>query len=186
MQKITSPVGYGSDSVKPNNDRLEKRANARFEEGFKPLTRFQAQALRQNHRMLSPWSVLAGQATFGLVISVATWVVTGRVNLAWSVLYGAVAVVLPGAVFARGLMSKVSSINPAAAVTGFFLWETMKVGLVLAMLFAAPKIVQDLSWPAMLVGLIVTMKIVWLVLWVVFRLQAKTQRKSKEIIVVRN
>jgi ATP synthase protein I len=33
-----------------------------------------------------------------------------------------------------------------------------------AMLFAAPRIVSNLSWPAMLVGLVVTMKVVWLVL----------------------
>ena len=66
--------------------------------------------------------------------------------------------------------------NPAAAVTGFFLWEMVKVGLVLAMLFAAPKLVTNLSWPAMLIGLVVTMKAVWLVLW----LEAGVRRKSKE------
>ena len=64
-------------------------------------------------------------------------------------------------------------INPAAAVTGFFLWEMVKIGLVLSMLFAAPKLVKDLSWPVMLVGLTVTMKLVWLVLW----LEVKVQRK---------
>ena len=82
---------------------------------------------------------------------------------------------LPGALFARGLMSKVTLMNPAAAVTGFFLWEMVKIGLVLAMLFAAPKLVKDLSWPAMLIGLVVTMKVVWLVLW----LEAEVRRKPK-------
>ena len=72
------------------------------------------------------------------------------------------------------LMSKVSTINPAAAVTGFFLWEMVKIGLVLAMLFAAPKLIMDLSWPAMLIGLVVTMKLVWLVLW----LEARMRRKQ--------
>ena len=92
-------------------------------------------------------------------------------------MYGAMAVVIPGALFARGLLSKVSTINPATAVTGFFLWEMVKIGLVLAMLYAAPRLVPDLSWPAMLVGLVVTMKVVWLVLW----LEARARRKSNKL-----
>ena len=83
--------------------------------------------------------------------------------------------VIPGALFVRGLMSKVSSMNPGAAVAGFFLWEMVKIGLVIAMLLAAPRIVSDLSWPVMLVGLVVTMKVVWLVLL----LNAKARTKLK-------
>ncbi len=47
---------------------------------------------------------------------------------------------------------------------GFFVWEMAKVGLTVAMLFAAPRVVTDLSWPAMLAGLVVTMKVYWLAL----------------------
>ena len=150
------------------------------EEPVKPLTREQATVLRQQNPSLSPWVVLAGQAAMGFVVALAAWLLTGKPNIGWSALYGALAVVMPGALFARGLMSKVSSINPAAAVTGFFLWEMVKIGLVLAMLFAAPKLVTNLSWPAMLVGLVVTMKVVWLVLW----LEAKVRRKFKKLSVV--
>ena len=146
------------------------------EEPIKPLTREQAMVLRQQNPSLSPRAVLAGQAGMGLLASLAAWLLTGKVNIGWSALYGALAVVIPGALFARGVMSKVSMINPAAAVTGFFLWEMVKIGLVLAMLFAAPKLVKDLNWPAMLVGLVVTMKVVWLVLW----LEAKARRKSRQ------
>ena len=146
------------------------------EEPIKPLTREQAMVLRQQNPSLSPRAVLAGQAGMGLLASLAAWLLTGKVNIGWSALYGALAVVIPGALFARGVMSKVSMINPAAAVTGFFLWEMVKIGLVLAMLFAAPKLVTDLNWPAMLVGLVVTMKVVWLVLW----LEAKARRKSRQ------
>lgn len=146
------------------------------EEPIKPLTREQAMVLRQQNPSLSPWVVLAGQAGMGLLVSLAAWLLTGKVNIGWSALYGALAVVIPGALFARGVMSKVSMINPAAAVTGFFLWEMVKIGLVLAMLFAAPKLVTDLNWPAMLVGLVVTMKVVWLVLW----LEAKARHKSRQ------
>ena len=86
-------------------------------------------------------------------------------SVGWSALYGALAVVVPGAVMARGITSKVASMNPGAAVAGFFLWEMVKIGLTVAMLFAAPRLVENLSWPAMLVGLIVTMKVSWGVLW---------------------
>jgi ATP synthase protein I len=42
----------------------------------------------------------------------------------------------------------------------------VKIGLTLAMLFAAPRLVSELSWPAMLVGLVVTMKVYWVALLV--------------------
>ncbi len=168
MRKINPSAGY-DDLDQVQDDKL-----------VKPLSRSEAQALREQHPTLSPWVVLAGQAGAGLVVAVIAWLVTGLANVGWSALYGAAAVVIPGALFARGLMSKVSSINPAAAVTGFFLWEMVKIGLVLAMLFAAPRLVPSLSWPAMLVGLIVTMKVVWLVLWLDVRFKVKAQRKSKQ------
>lgn len=143
------------------------------EADFKPLTREEAQKLRAAKPSVSPWRVLAGQLLAGTLAALAGWGLTGRVSVGWSVWYGALAVVIPGALFARGLMSKVSAMNPGAAVAGFFLWEMVKIGLVLAMLFAAPRLVSNLSWPAMLVGLVVTMKVVWLVLWLQSRLKSQ-------------
>ena len=141
----------------------------------RPLSKSEAEILRQKNPSFSPWVVLVGQTAAGLLTAVACGAVTGRSSLGWSVLYGAMAIVVPSAIFARGLLSRVTSMNPSAAVTGFFLWEMVKIGLVLAMLFAAPKLVTNLSWPAMLIGLVVTMKAVWLVLW----LEAGVRRKSK-------
>ena len=135
------------------------------DEGFKPLTREEAQRLREANPSVSPWAVLAGQLVVGILVALAAWGLTGRQSAGWSALYGALAVVIPGAVFARGLTSKVSSMNPGAAVAGFFLWEMVKIALTIAMLIAAPRLIEDLSWPAMLVGLIVTMKVYWGVLW---------------------
>lgn len=144
-------------------------------DSFKPLTREEAQKLSEAHPSTSPWWVLTGQLVVGALVACVAWALSGKGQVGWSVLYGALAVVVPGALFARGLMSKVSSMNPGAAVAGFFLWEMVKIGLVIAMLFAAPRIVSDLSWPAMLVGLVVTMKVVWLVLL----LNAKARFKLK-------
>ena len=136
------------------------------ESEFKPLTAEQARQLREKSPSVSPWRVIAAQAIVGLVVALAAWGVTGRQNVGWSAGYGALAVVIPAALFARGLMSRMSLVNPGAAVFGFFLWEMVKIALTVAMLFAAPKLVTVLSWPAMLVGLVVTMKVYWVALLV--------------------
>ena len=161
MRKISQFVGY---------DDLDQAIGS---EVVKPLSAIEAQQVKENNPSLSPWVVLLGQGSAGLVVSLCAWLLTANPNVGWSALYGAISVVVPGALFARGLMSRVSSINPAAAVTGFFLWEMVKIGLVLAMLFAAPRLVPNLSWPAMLVGLVATMKSVWVILW----LEAKARHK---------
>lgn len=128
---------------------------------FKPLSAEEARRLREKNPPLSPWRVVAGQIVVGLVVALAAWGLTGSRSVGWSAAYGALAVVIPAALFARGLASRVSSMNPGAAVFGFFLWEMVKIALTVAMLFAAPRLVNALSWPAMLVGLVLTMKVYW-------------------------
>ena len=72
--------------------------------------------------------------------------------------------VIPAVLFARGLMSQFSSINAATAGFGFFVWEAVKIAVSVGMIFAAPKLVADLDWLALLIGLIVTLKVYWLAL----------------------
>jgi len=134
------------------------------DEGFKPLTREEAQKLRESNPSVSPWAVLAGQLMVGVMVACAAWGLTGRQNAGWSALYGALAVVIPGALLARGLASKVSLINPVTAVTGFFVWEMVKIAASVGMLFAAPQLVADLDWLAMLIGLMVTLNMYWVAL----------------------
>ena len=128
---------------------------------FKPLTAEEARRLREQNPPVSPWRVVAGQVVVGLVVALAAWGITGRQDVGWSAGYGALAVVLPAAVFARGLTGRFASLNPGTAVIGFFLWEMVKLVLTLAMLFAAPGLVDALSWPALLAGLVLTMKVYW-------------------------
>ena len=128
---------------------------------FKPLTADEARRLREQNPPVSPWWVVAGQALMGLVVALAAWAFTGRQNVGWSAGYGALAVVIPAAVFARGLTGRFASLNPGTAVFGFFLWEMVKMALTVALLIAAPRLITALSWPAMLVGLVVTMKAAW-------------------------
>ena len=138
--------------------------NCAFDSAFKPLTREEAQTLRMASPSLSPWAVLAGQLVAGALVALGAWALTGRQSAGWSALYGALAVVIPGALFARGLMSKVSSMNPGAAVAGLFLWEMVKSAASVGMLIAAPQLVAELDWLAMLIGLMVAMNMYWVVL----------------------
>ena len=130
---------------------------------FEPLTREQAQALRARHPPTSPWRVIAAQAVAGVLWSALTWGITQRSGSAWSALYGAAAAVLPSALLARG-MTRRSSSNPGAAVFGFMFWEMVKIAVAVAMLVAAPRVVPDLSWLALLVAMIVCAKVNWLAL----------------------
>lgn len=133
-------------------------------DSFKPLSAEEARQLRERHPPVSPWRVVAGQAIVGLVLAVGLAGFSGRSEWGWSALWGVLAVVVPAALFARGIRSRVSTVNPGAAVFGFLLWEMVKIALTVAMLFAAPRVVEPLSWPAMLAGLVVTMKVYWVAL----------------------
>jgi ATP synthase protein I len=134
------------------------------EEQIRVLTRAQAQALKEKNPSISPWRVIAAQAAVGCVVAVLAWVLTRRLEVAWSALYGAAAVFLPGALLARGMTSKLSMLSPGASAVSFMLWEFMKIGVSVVMLALAPKLIQALSWPALLVALIVCIKVYWLAL----------------------
>ena len=136
-----------------------------FEDNFKPLTRQEAEQLRQASPSVSVWKLLGAQLVAGVILALAATLLTGRQNVGWSTLYGALIAVIPGALFARGLTSKVSLMNPGAAVAGFFLWEMVKIAASVGMLVAAPQLVAELDWLAMLIGLTVTLNMYWVVLF---------------------
>jgi ATP synthase protein I len=150
-------------------------------ENFRPLTAEEVHNLRLQQPLLSIWRVVFAQVLVGLAVAAFTWLFTGLVSAAWSSAYGALAVVIPAALFARGLTSKATTLNSGTAVFGFLLWEMVKIGLTIAMLYAAIWLVKDLSWPAMLVGLVVTMKVYWVVFaWrKVFHPEAQIATKLK-------
>lgn len=131
---------------------------------FKRLTAEEARRLREINPPVSPWWVVAGQAVVGLVVALAAWGITGRQNVGWSAGYGALAVVIPAAIFARGLTGRFSSLNAGTAALGFMVWEMVKIASSIGLLMAAPRLVAELSWPALLVGLILAMKVYWVAL----------------------
>jgi ATP synthase protein I len=134
------------------------------EEVFEPLSAEQAQELRKSLPLLSVWRVIAAQILIGLLLAALLYGLFRRQAVAVSAMYGSFAVILPAALFARGLSGPLARVNVGSAVLGFFLWEMIKIGLTLAMLVAAPRLLNELSWPAMLAGLLVTMKVYWLAL----------------------
>jgi ATP synthase protein I len=145
----------------------EAPGNASAEESeISPLTPEQAQQLIAQNPSLSVWWVLAAQVVVGVAAAVIASMLTGKTASAWSAFYGCLAVVIPGALFARGIRSQFSSISAVTAGFGFFVWEAVKIGVSVAMLAAAPRLVADLDWLAMLIGLIVTLKVYWLALGV--------------------
>ena len=129
---------------------------------FKTLSREEAQALKAKLPQVSPWRVVAAQAAAGLLCVAVTWLLTQRSGAAWSALYGALAVVLPGALLARGMTRGTGS--PVAAAAGFLFWEMLKIGVAIAMLVIAARVVPGLSWPVLLLTMVVCMKVNWVAL----------------------
>jgi len=144
--------------------RLDFDADEREDQEFKPLTSQEAQALRERDPALSPWWVVSLQCVAGVAVALVAWGVSGKASVAWSAAYGALAVIIPAALFARGLMSQFSSLNAATASFGFFVWEAVKMAVSVAMIVLAPRLIADLSWLALMVGLFVTLKMYWLAL----------------------
>jgi ATP synthase protein I len=131
---------------------------------FIPLTAAEAKALREKHPSISPWWVVVGQVLVGVLVVLIAWGVTRNQAVGWSAACGALAVVVPAALFARGVTGRFASVNVGSAVMGFFLWELVKIFVTVGILFAAQRLVVGLSWPAMLVGLVVTIKVYWIAL----------------------
>ena len=86
-----------------------------------------------------------------------------QVSYGWSALYGALAIAIPNAAMARGISKRRAS-NAQTAVAAVLIWEMVKVAASALMLMAAPRMVENLSWPALLLGLVLTLKVNWLAL----------------------
>lgn len=131
---------------------------------FQPWSAEQAQAWRQGQPVLSVWRVLAAQMLVAVLIASALglWFKSGALWVSW--MYGALTVVLPAALFARGMTSRAASLNAMTAAMSFAAWQGVKWVMAVLLLVLAPRTLPELSWPALLAGLIVTMKVYWLAL----------------------
>ena len=131
---------------------------------IKPLTREEAQAWRQRQPVLSMWRVVAFQALAGVLVALVAGAVAGA-DAAISAAYGALAIVLPAALFARGVLRNSGAAgNAPGAIARLFGWEFVKLVLCIVMLAAAPGLLPNLHWLALLAGVVVAMKTYWFVL----------------------
>jgi ATP synthase protein I len=135
---------------------------------FTSLTREQARDLvARSTRRVSPWWVIAVQVAVGVATACLAWFwgQAGSVQ-GWfgSALYGAAVVVVPGALMARGMTSPRTRLSPTASAAGVMLWSMLKLGVSIAMLMLAPKLVQPLIWPALLATMVLCMQVYWFAL----------------------
>lgn len=131
---------------------------------FRPLTRQEAQAFRARHPQVSAWWVIAAQAVVGVLLAGLAWALYGERSMAASVLYGAAVAVVPGALMARGATRSVAGVSPLVGAVSFMSWTVVKIGCSVLMLMLAPRLVQGLSWPALLVAMVLCMQVYWLAL----------------------
>lgn len=157
-------------------DRWNDEGDAADASAPAPLTREEAEALRRKHPPLSPWRVVAMQCVAGVGVALLALLLTRQVQVAWSAFYGAVVVVLPAALMARGMTSRLTGRSPAGAAAGFLFWEMVKIGAAVLLLALAPAVVRDLNWLALLAGLVVCMKSYWLAL--LWRGRPRTEAQS--------
>ena len=146
------------------SDRWHDEGTEAGDAPVKALSRQEAQALRDKDPPVSPWRVVLSQAVVGLVVAALAWWISGERPVGMSALYGAAVAVVPGALMARGMTSRLSSASPGSSAVSFMLWEVVKIGVSVLMLMLAPRLVQSLNWPALLVCLAVCIKVYWFAL----------------------
>ncbi len=151
-------------SVGPEESRAGEADEAN-EEVFKPLSREEAAQWRARQPRFTVWRVVQTQAVLAVLSALIAWGLLGW-EMAGSVFYGALCVVVPSAVMAWGITSNLIARlfpgAPRASLASLLLWEGAKVLLVMAMLWSAPRWVPDLNWLALLAGLVVALKAYWL------------------------
>jgi ATP synthase protein I len=166
---VDAPVAEGGQAARVSQVLPSEEADGDGQDDFKPLTREQAQQWRASQPHVSAWSVLKWQGVLALLAVLVAAALFRRQAVVVSVLYGAVAVMVPSGLMAWGLtksaLSRRVSGGASASLAVFFVWEGAKVLLAIALLALAPRLVPDLSWLAMVAGLVVVLKAHWLELW---------------------
>jgi len=145
------------------------------DEGFTPLTAEQAREWRSRQPQTSVWSVVRWQVVLLLLataLTVPLAFVLGQPVWVASVFYGGLCVLLPTALMAYGVTASRGARKRAAQpgqgsalLAGMFFWEGVKLALAIAMLVLAPRLIPDLSWLGLLLGLVLVLKAYWVAHW---------------------
>ncbi|MEY4507460.1 MAG: hypothetical protein RL297_2038 [Pseudomonadota bacterium] len=176
MDTIPHPVG------KPNGSQsaqwVDTSDGSDGDEGaeFKPLTREEALRWRSNQPSLSMAWILVWQLVFALLAASLAALLTRDGVVVQSMLYGCAAVMVPSALMAWGVTSSALARRASgvaqAALVNFFVWEGIKLALVVILMALAPVVLGAVNWLALVVGLVVVLKVVGLVVFV----QSKRRR----------
>ncbi|MCM2479233.1 ATP synthase subunit I [Serpentinimonas maccroryi] len=143
---------------------------------FKSLTAEQASEWRSRQPQASVWRVVRWQGVLLLLVTVLTVpfaLVWGQPVWVVSVFYGGLCVLLPTALMAYGLTAsrwaqrrkQQAGQGAGDVMAGVFFWEGIKILLAVAMLALAPRLIPDLSWLGLLLGLVLVLKAYGLAFW---------------------
>lgn len=134
------------------------------EEEIRVLSKEEADQIRAKHPSFGPWRVVGWQVWVVLIAALVALILGQTLTVVYSVVWGGLCVVVPGAVFARAITRQMQRHSSSDGVlVGVFAWEVVKVVLTVVMLLVAPRVVFGLSWLALLAGFVVTMKAYWVV-----------------------
>lgn len=145
-------------------DEAWRDEDAEGADTWQPLTAAEAQALRERQPAVAPSRIVVAQVVAGAGVALLAWLLSGRTAVMASALYGAVAVALPTAVMVGGLARPLPGHVPLLGAVRLLVWEAVKLLLAVAMLALAPLLVQPLSWPALLLAMVVCLKVYWVAL----------------------
>lgn len=151
---------------------------------FKRWSADEAAEWRSRQPRESVWSLVLWQLLLGILLAPLAWLLTRRIEVAVSAVYGVLCILLPTALMAYGLTSSglarmLQRLFPGVSglsLAGLFFWEGVKLLLALAMMWLAPKLVPGLSWLALVAGLVVALKAYWLELWMRSRRASRTSK----------
>jgi ATP synthase protein I len=150
----------------PDAHRYDTADDEAKEPTFKQWTADEARALREKSPSVSPWRVIGWQSIAGALLAMGLWFYSGDKNMVTSALYGALSVIIPAAIFLRGVLRQKSIVNAYFGLGSFFIWELVKIGVTVALLLAAPRLIPNLNWLTLVVSFVVTMKVYWVFLLV--------------------
>ena len=144
-----------------------EEADEASDAGFKPWSAEQAQAWRAAKPPVSPLPEGGGRAGGRAPAGGAAWLVAGgQASIVRSVAYGVLAAWLPAVLFARVLARRMRrQANAGSALMALMVGEGIKIALTIALLLAAPRVLAQVSWLALLAGFVVTIKAAWVALW---------------------
>ncbi len=142
----------------PTRDQDEALEKSSKDEGFRSWTAQEATQLRQTQPAISPWRVVRWMLMVSVAIGLLAYAAFDTLT-ALSAAYGSLCVAIPAAILARGMTSPLSRMSIMSGAVAFMTWEMVKIGVSIGMLALAPSLIAGLNWPALLIGLILTMKV---------------------------